>query len=93
MDKIFKYKSMCHTARMYSTKVLIIGDVYDVYITDYAFSDEYEIFKDDVYYTSFHLDLRDIHKDNDKNFLKYFYNEQQMKQINREDKINKLGIW
>lgn len=84
---------MCHSSMgvtMYSTKGLTIGDVYDVYFASYAFSWEYEIFKDDVYYTSFILS--GLNGEVDDRFLKHFYNEQQMKQKNREDSLDKLGI-
>lgn len=75
---------------MYSTMGLTVGETYDVYFASYAFSWEYEIFKDDKYYTSFILDKMD--GEVDKGFLKYFYNEQQMRQISRESQLNKIGI-
>lgn len=90
-NKIFKYESICHSlgAIMYSTKSFVIGDKYDVYFASYAFSDEYEIFKEGEYYTSFilHIDL-----ETDETFTKYFHNKSQMISINREQRFNEIGI-
>ncbi len=93
MSKEFRYKTICHSSMgvtMYSTKGLNVGDIYDVYFASYAFSWEYEIFKDGEYYTSFILS--GLNGEVDDRFLKHFYNEQQMKQKNREDSLDKLGI-
>ncbi len=80
---------MCYndSCMVYSTTKLVIGECYDVYFAQYAFSDEYEIFKDDIYITSFHVTYRDdITRELDEIFLKYFYNKEQM----RTHKINTL---
>ncbi len=89
----FKYKSICHSTmgvKMYSTKGLTIGETYDIYFTNYTFSWEYEVYKNDQFYTSFILD--GIDGETDKRFLNHFYNEQQMRQIGRESQLNKIGI-
>ena len=62
--KEFKYKSICHCnmtetgkpLKCYSTRELVVGEVYDIYLGTYHFSDEYEVYKDDVYITSFILE-------------------------------------
>jgi len=98
-NKIFKYKSICHSlgAQMFSTKHLKVGEVYDVYYCSYPFSDEYEIFKDGEYYTSFMLSITNGESEshcfeNDRIFTKHFYNQSQMTILNREGKLKELGI-
>ncbi len=97
--KKFKYRSICHKsgpfnhrhANMFSTKVLIVNEIYDVYLGTYAFSDEYEIYKNGEYYTSFICNKGDISnfEDNvDNAFTKFFYNKSQI----RDKKLEELGI-
>lgn len=96
VSKVFKYKSMCHSSLAplmnYKTggKTIVVGQLYDVYFAEYTFSWEYEIFKDGQYYTSFILGSED--GEVDKKFLRHFYNNEQMIQMSREYKLNKLGI-
>lgn len=83
------YKSICHndTCMHYSTNRLIIGEYYDVYFAQYAFSDEYEIYQNGTYYTSFHVTLHnESTRESDETFLRYFYNKEQM----RTFKINTI---
>lgn len=93
-NKKFLYSSICFNpdAKMYSINTLTKGEVYDIYFAQYAFTEEYEIFKDNVYYTSFikehneHVHLRwSVGTENIK-LGDYFYTESQMRDI----KINKV---
>lgn len=83
-NKIFQYKTMCYAIppHTYSTNKLEIGEIYDVYLADYPFSTEYEIFKDRVFYTSFILEEGkgyDRTSNGLDNFHKYFYTKEQVR--------------
>lgn len=95
IEKIFMYKSICHndTYKHYSAfgesvNKLVIGEYYDVYFGQYAFSDEYEIYQNGTYYTSFlHVTLHnESTRESDETFLRYFYNKEQMRTL----KINTI---
>ena len=97
--KEFRYRSICHSDfgvnHYHATNRLIIGEIYDVYFANYPFSYEYEIFKDDNYYTSFILNKCPqigFDGNGEQLFLNNFYSQQQMKQKIREDSLIKLGI-
>jgi hypothetical protein len=69
---------------MYSDKYLVVGELYEVHLWDNGHSSEYEIFKKDVYQTSFLISTRGIL---DK-FEDFFYTEEQMRDIKIEGILN-----
>lgn len=96
----FKYKSICfnHSAKMYSTRTLMFdtstrtlmfGEMYDIYIWDNGHSQEYEVHQDneegkDIYYTSFLIPSSGIYVTD--RLEDYFYTEEQMRDI----KLNRI---
>lgn len=87
--KKFKYKAICYkqVAQMHSTQRLEIGEEYDIYLCHYHFTTEYEVFRDNIYYTSFIINsgiLDTLHE--------YFYTEEQMRDINLNKILDESGI-
>lgn len=85
----FKYKTICYKrgAQMYSDSILEIGEKYNVYLCHYQFTTEYEVFKDNIYHTSFIINsgmLDTLHE--------YFYTEEQMRDINLNKVLDEGGI-
>jgi len=91
----FKYKSICfnHSAKMYSTKTLVVGEMYNIYTFDNGHSQEYEVHQDneegkDIYYTSFIIksgSILDMLED-------YFYTEEQMRDIKLDVILDESSI-
>ncbi len=77
--KIFLHRSICfnNNCNMYSSRILIVGECYDIYESNYQFSHEFEIFKDGYFYTSFIASNNTIVS----NLYDHFYTESKMREI------------